>query len=60
MGWIPRLREIEKQSKYTFVIFNNYWQGQAVINAQALQKLLSRKSSVVTARQMAAAQLRAG
>lgn len=60
MGWIPRLREIEKQSKHTFVIFNNHWQGQAVINAQALQKLLSRNSSVVTARQMAAAQLRAG
>ena len=61
MGWIPRLREIEKQSQHTFVIFNNHWQGQAVINAQELQKILNkRKSSVATARQMVAPQLLAG
>ena len=59
MGWVPRLREIEKQSKHTFVIFNNHWQGQAVINAQELQKLLNRSRAVATTRP-AALQLRAG
>ncbi|MGH9460964.1 MAG: DUF72 domain-containing protein, partial [Vicinamibacteria bacterium] len=61
MGWVPRLREIERQSKHTFVVFNNHWQGQAVVNAQALQKLLKQGRSTIAARpETVAAQLLAG
>ena len=61
MGWVPRLREIERQSQHTFVIFNNHWQGQAVVNAQALQRLLKRsRSTVVVRRKTVAVQLLAG
>ena len=61
MGWVPRLREIERQSKHTFVVFNNHWQGQAVVNAQALQRLLKRsRSTVAVRRKTVAVQLLAG
>jgi uncharacterized protein YecE (DUF72 family) len=61
LGWVPRLREIERQSQHTFVIFNNHWQGQAVINAQALQKILNRgRSAMAQPRQAVEAQLLAG
>ncbi len=61
MGWVPRLREIERQSKHMFVVFNNHWQGQAVVNAQALQRLLKRsRSTVAVRRKTVAVQLLAG
>jgi uncharacterized protein YecE (DUF72 family) len=60
LGWVPRLREIERQSKHTFVIFNNHWQGQAVVNAQALQKILKRSRSATVAPRTVATHLRAG
>jgi uncharacterized protein YecE (DUF72 family) len=48
LSWVPRLREIERRSQQTFVIFNNRWEGQAVMNALALQKVLNRKRSTAT------------
>ena len=61
LGWAPRLREIDRQSRHTFVIFNNHWQGQAVVNAQALQKILNRsRTTIRDRRQTVASQLLAG
>jgi uncharacterized protein YecE (DUF72 family) len=42
LSWIPRVREIAKQSEQTFVLFNNRRHGHAVRNAQTMTKLLRR------------------
>lgn len=42
LSWIPRLREIAKQSKEVFVVFNNHRRGHAVRNAETMVKLVSR------------------
>jgi uncharacterized protein YecE (DUF72 family) len=43
LAWVPRLKEIDRQAKMTFVVFNNHWRGQAVANAQALRKIVNKK-----------------
>jgi len=46
LGWVPRLREISRQSEVIFVIFNNHWRGQSVANALAFREILERSRSV--------------
>jgi uncharacterized protein YecE (DUF72 family) len=58
LGWIPRLREIVRQSEITFIIFNNHWRGQSVHNALAFRGILERSRSLKTDRR--AANRRAG
>jgi uncharacterized protein YecE (DUF72 family) len=44
---VENIREIENQAKATFVIFNNHFRGQAVINSfQVIAKLTQKKISV--------------
>jgi uncharacterized protein YecE (DUF72 family) len=38
--WIPKIRQMEKDSSDTYVLFNNCHRGQAAVNATRLQELL--------------------
>ena len=42
VSWLPRIREIARHTRETFVFFNNHRGGHAVLNAQMLAKLLRR------------------
>jgi uncharacterized protein YecE (DUF72 family) len=46
LGWIPRLKEMARQSEVTFVVFNNHWRGQSVANALTFRKIVERSRSV--------------
>ncbi|RMF96182.1 MAG: DUF72 domain-containing protein, partial [Candidatus Schekmanbacteria bacterium] len=41
--WIPKLKELEKNTKETLVYFNNHYRGNAVKNAKRLKKLLQEE-----------------
>ena len=56
VSWLPRIREIARHTRETFVFFNNHRGGHAVANAQRLAKLLRRS----TKRESRAAEARAG
>lgn len=38
--WIPKIRQMQKDSPDTYVLFNNCHRGQAALNASRLQELL--------------------
>lgn len=38
--WLPRVRELAARSDRLFIAFNNHYQGQAVVNARMLARLL--------------------
>jgi uncharacterized protein YecE (DUF72 family) len=38
--WVPKIRELDVQSRNTYVFANNHWQGQAVDTARQLRMLL--------------------
>lgn len=42
VSWLPRIREIDRHTKDTFVFFNNYQCAHAVTNALAMRKLVDR------------------
>lgn len=39
--WIERIREVAERARETYVIANNHYRGQAVVNAAMLRKLYS-------------------
>ena len=41
--WIDRIREVAKQTKETYVITNNHFRGQAVVNALEIKSTLEEK-----------------
>ena len=41
--WVPRIQEIDSNSKKTFVFMNNHFQAKAVSNAQMLLSMLQDK-----------------
>lgn len=41
-GWIPQINFINKNSKTTFIAFNNHFRAQGAVNANMLQRLLSQ------------------
>jgi uncharacterized protein YecE (DUF72 family) len=42
--WIPLLRDAQRRSERVVVSFNNHARGQAVVNAEQLQALLSESA----------------
>ena len=56
VSWLPRIREIARHTRETFVFFNNHRGGHAVVNAQMLAKLLQRSRK----RESRAAEARTG
>jgi len=49
LSWLPRIREIARHTRETFVFFNNHRVGHAVVNAQMLAKLLQRSRKATRA-----------
>ena len=41
--WIDRIRSVSKQTKQTYVITNNHFRGQAVVNALEIKSTLAEK-----------------
>lgn len=54
MGWVPRIKEIERQTEVTFVVFNNHWRGQAPANALLLSTMMNKSRSRSTVARPAA------
>jgi uncharacterized protein YecE (DUF72 family) len=40
MEWLPKIRQLDKESPLTLVYMNNHWQGQAVGTARQLKMLM--------------------
>jgi uncharacterized protein YecE (DUF72 family) len=46
-NWVDAVREMAKSAEQTFIIFNNHFRGQAVVNGlQFLKKILNKKPAV--------------
>ncbi len=45
MEWVPKIRELDKESPLTLVYMNNHWQGQAVETARQLKLLMERENA---------------
>ena len=41
--WITRIKEVAKQTRETYVITNNHFRGQAVVNAVEIKAILTEK-----------------
>ena len=39
-GWLDRIHEVAKTARQTYVVTNNHWRGQAVVNAKMLEKMM--------------------
>jgi uncharacterized protein YecE (DUF72 family) len=46
-GWVPRIRNVARHARTTFVIANNHFQGKAAVNALQLMSLLSEAKTRV-------------
>jgi uncharacterized protein YecE (DUF72 family) len=46
-GWVPRIRNVARGARTTFVIANNHFQGKAAVNALQLINLLSEAKTHV-------------
>ena len=49
LSWIPRIREIARHARNTFIVFNNHRRGHALANAASMSKLLARSKKRVGA-----------
>lgn len=38
--WVPRVKEVAKNTKKTYIYFNNHYKAQAVRSAKILQELI--------------------